>query len=94
LIYNSFSIKVNHNKLIQILREQVNDSTTLNLIRKCLKAGVVEKQPKKATETGLAERSSLLPLLSNIHLEWTAMPRNTADIAGSNGRKYPLGLTT
>ena len=44
-----FFDKVNHDKLIQILREQVNDSTTLNLIksdsekRRYLKAGVMEK---------------------------------------------------
>ena len=42
-----FFDRVNHDKLIQILREQVNDSTTLNLIRKYLKAGVMEKDWKK-----------------------------------------------
>ena len=43
-----FFDRVNHDKLIQILREQVNDSTTLNLIRKYLKAGVMEKGLEKA----------------------------------------------
>ena len=43
-----FFDKVNHDKLIQILREQVNDSTTLNLIRKYLRAGVMEKGIEKA----------------------------------------------
>lgn len=33
---------VNHEKLISILREQVNDSTTLHLIRSFLKSGVME----------------------------------------------------
>ena len=33
---------VNHDKLISILREDVNDSTTLHLIRKFLRAGVME----------------------------------------------------
>ena len=42
-----FFDKVNHDKLIQILREQVNDSTTLHLIRKYLKAGAMEKGWKK-----------------------------------------------
>lgn len=37
-----FFDKVNHDKLIQILREQVNDSATLNLIGKYLRAGVME----------------------------------------------------
>ena len=34
---------VNHDKLISILRENVNDSTTLHLIRKFLQAGIMEK---------------------------------------------------
>ena len=38
-----FFDKVNHDKLIQILREQVVDSNVLNLIRKFLRAGVMEK---------------------------------------------------
>lgn len=33
---------VNHDKLISILREHMNDSTTLHLIRSFLKAGVME----------------------------------------------------
>lgn len=52
-----FFDKVNHDKLIQILREQVNDSTTLNLIRKYLKAGVMENGLEKATITGVPQGS-------------------------------------
>jgi group II intron reverse transcriptase/maturase len=48
-----FFDKVNHDKLIQVLREQVKDGTTLNLIRKFLKAGVMEKGLEKATITGV-----------------------------------------
>lgn len=48
-----FFDKVNHDKLIQILREQVNDSSTLNLIRKYLKAGVMDKGLEQATRTGV-----------------------------------------
>ncbi len=43
-----FFDKVNHDKLIQILREQVNDSTTLNLIRKYLKSGRNGKRSGKS----------------------------------------------
>jgi len=50
-----FFDKVNHDKLIQILREQVNDSDVLNLIRKYLKAGVMEKGIVKATTTGVPQ---------------------------------------
>ena len=64
-----FFDKVNHDKLIQILREQVNDSTTLNLIRKYLRAGVMEKGFEKATKTGVPQGGPLSVILSNIYLD-------------------------
>ena len=64
-----FFDRVNHDKLIQILREQVNDSTTLNLIRKYLKAGVMEKGLEKATITGVPQGGPLSVVCSNIYLD-------------------------
>ena len=64
-----FFDKVNHDKLIQILREQVNDSTTLNLIRKYLKAGAMEKGLEKATITGVPQGGPLSVVCSNIYLD-------------------------
>ena len=64
-----FFDKVNHDKLIQILREQVNDSTTLNLIRKYLRAGVMEKGIEKATKTGVPQGGPLSVILSNVYLD-------------------------
>ena len=64
-----FFDKVNHDKLIQILREQVNDSATLNLIRKYLKAGVMEQGIVKATKTGVPQGGPLSVVLSNIYLD-------------------------
>ena len=64
-----FFDKVNHDKLIQILREQVNDSTTLNLIRKYLKAGVMEKGVEKATITGVPQGGPLSVVCSNVYLD-------------------------
>ncbi|QUI22059.1 group II intron reverse transcriptase/maturase [Vallitalea pronyensis] len=64
-----FFDKVNHDKLIQILREQVNDSATLNLIRKYLKAGVMEQGLIKATKTGVPQGGPLSVVLSNIYLD-------------------------
>ena len=64
-----FFDKVNHDKLIQILREQVNDSTTLNLIRKYLRAGVMENGLEKATKTGIPQGGPLSVILSNIYLD-------------------------
>ena len=64
-----FFDKVNHDKLIQILREQVNDSDVLNLIRKYLKAGVMENGIVKATTTGVPQGGSISVILSNIYLD-------------------------
>lgn len=64
-----FFDKVNHDKLIQILRGQVNDSTTLNLIRKYLKAGVMEKGLERATTSGVPQGGPLSVVLSNVYLD-------------------------
>jgi len=64
-----FFDKVNHDKLIQILREQVNDNDALNLIRKYLKAGVMEKGIVKATKTGVPQGGPISVILSNVYLD-------------------------
>lgn len=64
-----FFDRVNHGKLIQILREQVNDSTTLNLIRKYLKTGVMENGLEKATMTGVPQGGPIPVVCSNIYLD-------------------------
>jgi len=64
-----FFDKVNHDKLIQILREQVNDSTTLHLIRKYLKAGAMEKGLEKAAISGVPQGGPLSVVLSNVYLD-------------------------
>lgn len=64
-----FFDKMNHDKLIQILREQVNDSSVLNLIRKYLRAGVMEKGIVKATKTGVPQGGPISVILSNVYLD-------------------------
>lgn len=60
---------VNHDKLISILRETVNDSTTLHLIRKFLQAGIMEKGLVKSSTIGMPQGEPLSPVLSNIYLD-------------------------
>lgn len=60
---------VNHDKLISILRENVNDSTTLHLIRKFLQAGIMEDGFIKSSTIGMPQGGPLSPILSNIYLD-------------------------
>ena len=60
---------VNHDKLISILRERINDAPTLHLIRSFLKAGVLEKGLVSPTDEGVPRGGPLSPVLSNVYLD-------------------------
>ena len=60
---------VNHDKLISILRENVNDAIILHLIRSFLKAGVMDDGLISPTEEGVPQGGPLSPVLSNIYLD-------------------------
>ena len=60
---------VNHDKLISILREKVNDSHILHLIRKFLQAGVMDNGLISSTTIGVPQGGQLSPILSNIYLD-------------------------
>lgn len=60
---------VNHDKLISILRENVNDAPTLHLIRAYLRAGVLEDGLVKSTTVGTPQGGPISVILSNIYLD-------------------------
>ena len=60
---------VNHDKLISILRENVNDSHTLHLIRSFLRAGIMDNGLTLASTIGMPQGGPLSPILSNIYLD-------------------------
>lgn len=60
---------VNHDKLISILRERVNDATTLHLIRKFLQGGVMEDGLVSPSILGVPQGGSLSVVISNIYLD-------------------------
>lgn len=60
---------VNHDKLISILRENINEAAVLHLIRAFLKAGVMEDGLVSPTEEGVPQGGPLSPILSNVCLD-------------------------
>lgn len=60
---------VNHDKLISILRERVNDSRTLHLIRAYLQAGVLDKGLVRSSTIGTQQGGPISVILSNIYLD-------------------------
>ena len=60
---------VNHDKLISILRERINDAKPLRLIRQFLRAGVMENGLTSPSEEGVPQGGPLSPILSNVYLD-------------------------
>lgn len=60
---------VNHDKLISILRERINDAKTVRLIRQFLQAGVMENGFISPSEEGVPQGGPLSPVLSNVYLD-------------------------
>jgi group II intron reverse transcriptase/maturase len=73
-----FFDNIDHEKLMEILEHRIDDRPFLRLIRKWLKAGVLEEDGKvRHTETGCPQGGCISPILANIYLhhvldEWFA----------------------
>ena len=52
------------------MEQRIADPRILRLIRKWLKAGVMEEGEWKATEVGTPQGSSISPLLANVYLHY------------------------
>ena len=64
-----FFDRVNHDKLIQIVSERVNDGDVVSLIRKYLQSGVMIDEEYKESVIGTPQGGPLSPLLANIILD-------------------------
>lgn len=64
-----FFDRVNHDKLISILREKVKEREVLHLIRRYLKVGVLEDGKLLDSDLGVPQGGPLSPLLANIYLD-------------------------
>ncbi len=61
---------VDHDWMIRCLEERIKDTTLLKLIKRFLKAGVVEEESYRQTEQGTPQGGNLSPVLSNIYLHY------------------------
>jgi len=64
----SFFDSIDHDTLIRILKKRVDDGRFLNLIRKFLKAGIMEECKIKNSITGTPQGGIVSPILANIYL--------------------------
>lgn len=65
----SFFDNINHEVMIQILRERITDERFLRLIRKFLNAGYVEDWKFYKTYSGTPQGGIISPILANIYLD-------------------------
>jgi RNA-directed DNA polymerase len=66
-----FFDRIDHDKLLQMLALRIDDQPFLRLIRKWLKAGVLEASGKVIhPDTGCPQGSSISPVLANIYLHY------------------------
>lgn len=61
---------VNHEWLIKFVEQRVGDPRVLRLLRRMLKAGILEDGLTKATDIGTPQGGIVSPLLSNIYLHY------------------------
>ena len=61
---------VDHEWLMRFVEHRIGDRRVLRLIRKWLKAGVIEDGKLQATESGTPQGAVISPLLANIYLHY------------------------
>jgi len=66
----SFFDTVNHDWLIRFLEHRIGDKRIIRLIRKWLKAGVLEDGLVTVSDRGTGQGSVISPLLSNVYLHY------------------------
>lgn len=64
-----FFDNINHNVLINVLRERITDERFLRLIRKFLNAGYIENWTFHRTYSGTPQGGIVSPILANIYLD-------------------------
>lgn len=61
--------RIDHHRLLDILRERIEDDRFINLIRKFLNAGYLENWTYHSTYSGTPQGSVVSPILTNVYLD-------------------------
>ena len=64
----SFFDSIDRKKLMEMLRQRVNDESFMRLVGKCLHVGVLDGEEYTEPDVGTAQGSVLSPMLGNIYL--------------------------
>lgn len=88
---------IDHETLIGIMGEKIEDQQFLSLIRRMLKAGYMEQGQKIDTYSGTPQGGIVSPLLANIYMdkldkwvEHTLMPKYNRSAEGRRGKRENL----
>jgi group II intron reverse transcriptase/maturase len=66
----SYYDTINHERMMKFIEHRIRDRRLLRLIKKWLKAGVMENGRWSTNEEGTPQGSSISPLLSNVYLHY------------------------
>ena len=66
----SFFDSIDRKRLMEMLRQRVNDESFLRLVGKCLHVGVLDGEEYSEPDVGAAQGSVLSPMLGNIYLHY------------------------
>jgi RNA-directed DNA polymerase len=64
----SFFDSIDRKKLMEMLRQRVNDESFMRLVGKCLHVGVLDGEEYSEPDVGTAQGSTLSPMLGNVYL--------------------------